>query len=70
MWSLRLILPTTSKVKIRAPHLLLVLALAALAVFFTGCASTEPDNASVRPWNSPEGWQGGALDGLMDQQHR
>jgi len=57
-------------VKIRAPHLLLVLALAALAVFFTGCASTEPDNASVRPWNSPEGWQGGALDGLMDQQHR
>jgi hypothetical protein len=56
--------------KIRAAHLFLVLALAALAVAISGCASTEPDNASVRPWNTPEGWQGGALGGLMDQQHR
>ncbi|MGA2247665.1 MAG: hypothetical protein ABSH48_21980 [Verrucomicrobiota bacterium] len=56
--------------KLRATPLLLVLLLAALAVVITGCSSTEPDNASVRPWNSPEGWQGGALDGLMDQQHR
>ena len=56
--------------KIRAAHLFLVLVLAALAVAISGCASTEPDNASVRPWNTPEGWQGGALGGLMDQQHR
>jgi hypothetical protein len=57
-------------VKIRAAHLLLLLALAAFAVVVSGCSSTESDNASVRPWNSPEGWQGGALDGMMDQQHR
>jgi len=56
--------------KVCSAHLFLVLALVALAMAISGCASTEPDNASVRPWDSPEGWQGGALGGLMDQQHR
>jgi type IV pilus biogenesis protein CpaD/CtpE len=55
--------------KFRAAHLLLFVLLAAMAAVFTGCSSTEPDNASVRPWNSPEGWQSGALGG-MDNQHR
>ncbi len=55
--------------KFRPAHLLLWFVLAAMAAFFTGCASSEPDNASVRPWNSPEGWQGGALGG-METQHR
>ncbi len=37
--------------------LLLVLALAAL---LNGCASTaDTNNASVRPWNSPKGWETG-----------
>jgi len=44
-------------VKIRAPHVLLILVLAAMATVISGCA-TEPDNASVRPWNSSEGWEG------------
>jgi hypothetical protein len=56
--------------KIRAAHLFLALALMALVAVISGCASTESDNASVRPWNSPEGWQGGALGDMMDQQHR
>ncbi|HUC85219.1 MAG TPA: hypothetical protein VL970_08515 [Candidatus Acidoferrales bacterium] len=56
--------------KLCATQFWLVLLLAALATVMTGCSSTEPDNASVRPWNSPEGWQGGAMDGLMDQYHR
>jgi hypothetical protein len=35
----------------------------------TGCATNEPDNASVRPWNAPQGWEGGLpLD--MNGQHR
>jgi hypothetical protein len=55
--------------KIRAAHFLLLLALTALIGFISGCASTEPDNASVRPWNSPAGWENGALGG-MDTQHR
>lgn len=36
---------------------LLLLALAALAL--SGCASTEPENLSERPWNSPKGWENG-----------
>ena len=55
--------------KFRATQLFLLLALLALAGNLCGCAGTESDNASVRPWNSPEGWQGGALGG-MDTQHR
>lgn len=47
-----------------------MLVLAALATVISGCSSTEPENESVRPWNSPEGWQGGSLGGIMDQQHR
>jgi len=57
-------------VKIRPTHLLLVLVVAVFAAVISGCASTEPDNASVRPWNSPEGYQDGALGDMMDQQHR
>jgi hypothetical protein len=30
----------------------------------TGCASTEPENASVRPWNSPIGWENGIPSGM------
>jgi hypothetical protein len=55
--------------KFRAAHFLLLFALAALVTVISGCASTESDNASVRPWNSPEGWEGGMLGNLNDQ-HR
>jgi len=55
--------------KFRLAHFLLLLALLAMAGSFCGCADTEPENASVRPWNSAEGWQSGALGG-MDYQHR
>ena len=24
-----------------------------------GCSTDEPQNASVRPWNSPQSWEGG-----------
>lgn len=48
--------------------LILFLALGAILVGITGCMSDEPENASVRPWNSSEGWQGGALGG-MNYQH-
>ncbi len=33
------------------------------------CASTDDsDNASVRPWNAPKGWETGMPTGLMDRQ--
>jgi type IV pilus biogenesis protein CpaD/CtpE len=57
-------------VKIRISHLFLMLVLAAMAAVISGCASTEPDNASVRPWDSPEGWQNGSLGDMINEQHR
>ena len=56
--------------KIRVAQLVLLLALVSLAAFVSGCASTESDNASVRPWNTPQGWEGNALGGMDDMQHR
>jgi hypothetical protein len=40
--------------------LLLLLA----GLFLTGCATTEPDNESVRPWNAPIGWEHGLPAGM------
>jgi len=56
--------------KFRAAHFLLLLLLAGMAVMISGCTSTEPENESVRPWNSPEGWEGGSLGQMMNDQHR
>jgi hypothetical protein len=30
----------------------------------SGCATKEPDNASVRPWDSPMGWENGIPSGM------
>ena len=46
---------------------LLWLVLAAFAL--CGCASTDPENRSERPWNSPQGWENG-LPGSMSNQYR
>jgi hypothetical protein len=34
----------------------------------SGCGSTEAENTSQRPWNSPEGWQNGNA-GMISQPH-
>jgi hypothetical protein len=44
--------------KFRAAQWFLLFLLAAILVGISGCA-TEPDNASVRPWNAPQGWENG-----------
>ncbi len=54
--------------KFRAVNCLLFLLLAAVVLVISGCASDDPENASVRPWNSPAGWENGL--GGMDTQHR
>lgn len=48
--------------------LILFFVLGAIVLGVSGCMSNEPQNASVRPWDSSEGWQGGALGG-MNYQH-
>lgn len=44
--------------------LLLFVLFALLAFGAVGCATNEPDNASVRPWDSPEGWENGLPSGM------
>jgi len=39
--------------------LLLVALLTSALFIFTGCATTESENLSERPWNSPRGWETG-----------
>jgi len=44
--------------------LLLCFLFALILLGASGCASTEPENASVRPWNSPNGWENGIPSGM------
>jgi hypothetical protein len=39
--------------------LLLSLLLGSAVFVVTGCATTEPENRSERPWASPKGWETG-----------
>ena len=55
--------------KSHTAYILLFLAVAVLALAVTGCATQDPDNASVRPWNAPQSWENG-YGGMMDYQHR
>jgi hypothetical protein len=43
----------------------LLLAAAVAALFTTGCAHTEPENMSERPWNAPKSWEHGLPTGMM-----
>jgi hypothetical protein len=47
---------------------LLLLATFALGLMLTvGCKTTdEPENTSVRPWNSPKGWETGLPAGMTE----
>jgi hypothetical protein len=43
------------------------LVLAAALLGLSGCATTdESDNASVRPWNSPKGWETGIPSSMTE----
>jgi hypothetical protein len=53
--------------KHRAARWILVFALGAVLAGVSGCETNEPQNASVRPWNSPQGWENGLP--VMNQQH-
>jgi hypothetical protein len=54
--------------KCRAAHWLWLLVLGAVLSGVSGCTTSEPENASVRPWNTPQGWESGSP--MMNQQHQ
>jgi hypothetical protein len=41
------------------PRWVLLFFLALVALGLSACASTESDNASTRPWNTPKSWENG-----------
>jgi len=53
--------------KFSAATCIFLLLLGAVLVLGGGCATTDPENAAVRPWNAPQGWENGL--GSMDSQH-
>jgi hypothetical protein len=54
----------------RAANWLLMLAAIFSLALITGCATDDPENASVRPWAAPAGWQHNGMMGGMDYQRR
>jgi hypothetical protein len=46
----------------------LLLVLGVVFVGVSGCATNEPENASVRPWNTPQDWEYGLP--INNLQHR
>jgi len=37
-----------------------------IGVVLSGCASTESENESVRPWNAPKDWENGLPAGMTE----
>ena len=47
------------------PRLFLLLLLTAAAAL-SGCATTDSDELSARPWNTPKSWENGLPSGMME----
>jgi hypothetical protein len=43
-----------------------LLMLASLLLTLVGCASTDPDNQSARPWNAPKQWETGLPSSVLE----
>lgn len=40
--------------------------LASLLLTLVGCASTDPENQSARPWNAPKQWETGMPSSILE----
>lgn len=48
-----------TKMNVAMKKILFLLVLGYMVLSGVGCATTESDNASARPWNAPRGWETG-----------
>ncbi len=55
------------KALVAHPRCALLLLLAVVALCSGGCATTESENMSERPWSAPQTWENGMPSGMMDQ---
>jgi hypothetical protein len=44
----------------------LIAAVAFVLVTMSGCATTESENASTRPWNTPKSWEHGLPSAMTE----
>jgi len=51
---------------LRQPRQVFLLLLLLAAAVLAGCATTESENLSERPWNSPRGWETGLPSALTE----
>jgi hypothetical protein len=54
----------------RSLQSLLLIFMTLIAVAASGCKTTEPENESARPWNSPRGWEAGGMPGFTPNYRR
>jgi hypothetical protein len=54
------------KTILRHRRVVLLLLLASATLGLIGCATTESENLSERPWNSPKSWETGLPSGMME----
>lgn len=50
--------------------LALAVLLAGACLWVVGCSHTEHENRAERPWNTPQGWEGGIPPSLYDRERR
>ena len=50
----------------RNPRGLFLLLLLVAAATLSGCATTDSDELSARPWNTPKSWENGLPSGMME----
>jgi len=55
--------------KLSAAQFFLLFLLGAILLSVSGCATDDPENSTVRPWNAPQGWEAGGALGGMNTQH-
>ncbi|MCF7668877.1 MAG: hypothetical protein K9N48_03770 [Verrucomicrobia bacterium] len=54
------------KQKSKVFYFLLLPCLFALVISTTGCRSTDPENVSSQPWNTPKSWEHGLPGGMFE----
>jgi len=54
--------------KFSVSQFFLILLLGTVLLSISGCATDDPENTSVRPWNAPQGWEGGLP--IANDQHK
>jgi len=47
-------------------QVLLLIALALVALASSGCATTDSENVSARPWNAPKSWENGLPSSMTE----